>query len=307
MGYSCHNPKELKDAILRRLGAPIIQIEVTQDHVFDCIQRAIELYGDYHYDGVNKTYMAVSLTAEQAEQGLIKMQNSENVFAVTKIVRTSNGCLGEFGGATFSWFTDFVNGLAGSRGMVNQYGPMSGIGGMGYYTQLMGYMNQMRDILQPLPEYWFNSTTGDLRIFGNFTEGQVIILEAYVKSYVNLDQSNARVGSYGFTAGSSACGSPPTALEIYEDPFRRMTSQFKVGHSGDYLEQNVYNVRWVKDYATSLVKEVWGSILAKHQGMQLPGGVTVDGLRLIQEAREEIETLRDELYGLEEPLPILMG
>ena len=55
-GYVTNNPRELKDAILRRLGAPVINVEVTEDQIYDCIQRALELYGEYHFDGVNKGY-----------------------------------------------------------------------------------------------------------------------------------------------------------------------------------------------------------------------------------------------------------
>lgn len=311
MGYTCNNPKELKDATLRRLGAPVINVEVTTEQIYDCIQRAIELYGEYHYEGLNKSYMVVTLTAEQARDGLVTLPHSHSVFAVTKMLRYSKGCLGTFGGTTYSWFTDFINGMAGGMGNVNSYGPMAGIGGMGVYTQLMGYMNMLQDVLSPIPDYWFNSTNGQLRLFGNFSEGQTVIMEVYVKSFIALDSSRAVAGANGFTAGvAGGCyGSGQVSdLDIYNDPFRKMTKDFRAGSSdGEYMDQNVYNVRWVKDYTASLVKQLNGTILAKHQGMQLPGGVTVDGTRLLQEAQLEIETLRDELYGLEEPLGIMMG
>ena len=45
MSYNTYNPKTLKDAILRRLGAPVINVEVTEDQIYDCIQRALELNG----------------------------------------------------------------------------------------------------------------------------------------------------------------------------------------------------------------------------------------------------------------------
>ena len=38
---TARNPKELKDVILRRLGAPIINVELTEDMIYDCIQREI--------------------------------------------------------------------------------------------------------------------------------------------------------------------------------------------------------------------------------------------------------------------------
>lgn len=63
----------------------------------------------------------------------------------------------------------------------------------------------------------------------------------------------------------------------------------------------------MKDYATALAKELNGQILARHQGMMLPGGVIIDGQRLIEEARLEKEALREELYLLDPPFGILVG
>ncbi|AFQ22637.1 T4-like phage head completion, neckhetero-dimeric protein [Stenotrophomonas phage IME13] len=79
MSYTTNNPLELKDAILRRLGAPIVHVEVTEQQVFDCISRALELYGEYHYDGFHKTYATVVLTEEQAKTGVISFAGG-NVF-----------------------------------------------------------------------------------------------------------------------------------------------------------------------------------------------------------------------------------
>lgn len=305
MGYTCNNPKELKDAVLRRLGAPVINVEVTEGQIYDCIQRSIELYGEYHYDALNKNYMAITLTEEQAKSGLVLLNSYQSVFAVTKIVRTSNlGQLGQFGGTTMTWMSDFINGLA--SGQCNSFSAMGD--GMSMYVSLSSYMNMIQDIVDPIKDYSYNGNTGQLKIFGNLTEGETIIIEVYVKSYVDLDASIARAGSKGFTAGSVSGFSMVTESDIYDDPYRQMTARHTAGGcNNDYLEQNVYNVRWVKDYTAALVKEVNGQILARHQGMQLPGGVTVDGLRLIEEAKLEIETLRDELYLLEEPLAIIMG
>lgn len=56
-GYNSQNPKELKDVILRRLGAPIINVELTPDQIYDCIQRALELYGEYHLMDLTKVFM----------------------------------------------------------------------------------------------------------------------------------------------------------------------------------------------------------------------------------------------------------
>lgn len=308
MGYTCNNPKDLKDVILRRLGAPVINVEVTTEQIYDCIQRSMELYGEYHYDGLNKAYFIITMTEEQAKSGLIQLNENNSVFAVTKILRYTRGCLTGFGGTTYSWFSDFVHGLSGAGGAGRCHGFGPSIGGLSMYSSVMSYWNMLQDILNPIPDYTYNSTNGQLKVFGSFSEGHTLVIEVYVKSFVDLDRSTVSAGAYGLTAGHSCGMGNVTPNDIYENPYSEMATKFKAGCQPDtYLNQNVYNVRWIKDYSTSLVKELNGSILAKHQGLQLPGGVTVDGIRLIEEARQEIETLRDELYGLEEPLGIIMG
>lgn len=69
----------------------------------------------------------------------------------------------------------------------------------------------------------------------------------------------------------------------------------------------VYNEPWLKHYLTALLKQQWGVNLKKFQGMQLPGGITVDGDSLYKEAREEIAELENELLTKQAPLDFFMG
>ena len=48
---------------------------------------------------------------------------------------------------------------------------------------------------------------------------------------------------------------------------------------------------WLKRYATALIKKQWATNIKKFSGLQLPGGVTLDGDKLYQEASEEIAEL----------------
>ena len=61
------------------------------------------------------------------------------------------------------------------------------------------------------------------------------------------------------------------------------------------LDPNVYtdvwNDRWLKRYATALIKKQWGENLSKYEGIAMPGGVTFNGSRILDEANQEIEQL----------------
>ena len=74
-------------------------------------------------------------------------------------------------------------------------------------------------------------------------------------------------------------------------------------------ETNVkmYNEPWLKHYLSALIKRQWGINMKKFDGMQLPGGVTVDGKGLYQEAVEEIKDLETDLMNKSAPLDFMMG
>lgn len=301
-----YTPHELKDLILRRLGAPIVNVEVTEQQVYECIDRALELFGEYHYNGVNKTYIALYVgDDEKYKTGVFDLAN-ENIFAITKIVRTNtNSSITTMdGSATYPWVSDFILGMtsfSGGGSCSKSFGPNAYGADLSYYTMLNQYWGMLQTALNPVPDFWYNDTTGQLKVIGNYKKDDLIIVEAYVKSYIPATASIGAYAGYGHAGGENSW----SVSDAYDNPGRQIGG-VRAGETSS-LKQGSYNNRWVKDYATALVKELNGSILAKHQGMQLPGGVTVDGIRLIEEARLEKERLREELDLLDPPVGILIG
>ena len=71
---------------------------------------------------------------------------------------------------------------------------------------------------------------------------------------------------------------------------------------------DVWNDRFLKKYATALIKLQWGNNLSKFAGIQMPGGVTLDGVTIKQEAEQEIQKLEEEMYDMNAlPNEIMMG
>lgn len=60
---------------------------------------------------------------------------------------------------------------------------------------------------------------------------------------------------------------------------------------------DVYNDMFLKQYATALIKKQWGSNLKKFEGVQMPGGVTLNGQKIYDEAVEEIDKLKQEVQS----------
>lgn len=69
----------------------------------------------------------------------------------------------------------------------------------------------------------------------------------------------------------------------------------------------MWNEPWLKHYTTALFKKQWGTNLKKFQGLQLPGGVTIDGDSIYKEGKEEQEALEQDLLNKSAPLEFFMG
>jgi hypothetical protein len=58
---------------------------------------------------------------------------------------------------------------------------------------------------------------------------------------------------------------------------------------------DVWNERFLKKYATALIKRQWGENMKKFGGIQMPGGVTLNGKEIYDEAVEEISRIEEDL------------
>ena len=71
---------------------------------------------------------------------------------------------------------------------------------------------------------------------------------------------------------------------------------------------DVYNDMFLKKYATALIKKQWGANLIKFQGVQMLGGVQMNGEIIYQQADEEIKLLEEQmLNGFGLPADMMIG
>jgi hypothetical protein len=70
----------------------------------------------------------------------------------------------------------------------------------------------------------------------------------------------------------------------------------------------VYNDRMLKKLATALIKRQWGNNMKKFGGMQLPGGIIMNGQQVFDEAILEITQIEQQIRAeYEEPPMFLVG
>jgi len=89
--------------------------------------------------------------------------------------------------------------------------------------------------------------------------------------------------------------------------------------AGQYLLFDVYTAldpatsprlwddRLFKEYTIALFKKQWGTNVKKYQGIQLPGGVTIDGQSLYEEGKAEQAEIEDKIMSQLSPLEFFMG
>ena len=86
---------QFKEWCLRKLGKPVIEINVDQDQIDDRVDEALSYYWDYHFDGTEKTYLKHQVTEEDKANKYITVP--ENIIGVISIfdlstnIATSSG------------------------------------------------------------------------------------------------------------------------------------------------------------------------------------------------------------------------
>ena len=66
---------------------------------------------------------------------------------------------------------------------------------------------------------------------------------------------------------------------------------------------DIWGDMFLKRYNTALMKKQWGQNLIKFEGMQLPGGVTMNGRQMYDDAQTELDTISEQM-SLRYELPV---
>lgn len=83
-----------KENCLRRLGKPVIEINVDDDQVEDRIDEALRYFWDYHFDGADKIYYKYEITDNDKTNKYITMPDNiigvVNLFPIGQSLNTNN-------------------------------------------------------------------------------------------------------------------------------------------------------------------------------------------------------------------------
>ena len=79
--------EELVDYALRRLGAPVLEINLADEQIEDLLDDAIQFFQERHFDGVEEMYLKHEFTQEEIDRG--KVTPGSTGISTSSIVRTS--------------------------------------------------------------------------------------------------------------------------------------------------------------------------------------------------------------------------
>lgn len=225
---------EFKEYCLRKLGKPVIEINVDDDQVEDRIDESLRYYWDYHFDGSEKTYYAHEVTSSDISNKYITLPENiigaVSVFPIGQSLNTMNLFNIRYQIALNDLYT------LTTQSMIP-------------YVMAMQHIQFLEEVLVGKKPIRYNRHKDRLHIdidWSTVTEGEYIVVEAY------------------------QIVDPDTFTDAWAD-------------------------RWLALYATAQIKYQWGTNLTKFTGMVLPGGVQFNGEKIMDDAKNEIESLEQEM------------
>jgi hypothetical protein len=85
---------QFKEYCLRKLGKPVIEINVDEDQVEDRVTDAIKYYWDYHFDGTEKVYYKYKLQSADIANKFVTVPDNiigiVNLFPIGQALNTNN-------------------------------------------------------------------------------------------------------------------------------------------------------------------------------------------------------------------------
>jgi len=294
--------QDLIDYCLRALGHPVLEINLDDDQIDDRLDEAFEFYREFHYDSVELVYYKALVTASVLQvtgvnagsftigETITGSTSGTTTTVTAKIsanrvkVNSTNGTFkaGETLTGSISGTTTTVSSFTAGN-LDNKYFTLDdSIIGVNRILQLSSRSNSsgMFDVryqlllnnIQSLTNtdiIYYSQLKTQLQLINDLMTGQKPIQfnRHMHKLFVDFDwQNDVAEGDY-VIAECYKILDPDSYVSVYDDYF-------------------------LKRYAVSLFKRQWGVNLKKFEGVQLPGGVTLNGQKIFDEAQEELTALR---------------
>ena len=257
----------LIDYCFRRLGAPVLEINVDDDQVDDLVDDAIQFYNERHFDGVERMYLKYQITQDDINRGKAGGAGGVGI-ATTSATSTIVGTATTFNFYENSNYLQVPDSVVGVE-KIFKFDTSSISGGM-FSIKYQLFLNDLYYFNSvELLQYSMTKTYLEDIDFLLTTDKQIRFNKRQDRLYLDFDWSAQKKDTY-------------LVIDCYRalDP-----ANFN----------QVYNDSFVKQYLTALIKRQWGQNLIKFRGVKLPGGIELNGREIYEDAEREIDTLRSRM------------
>lgn len=302
-----------KEYCLRKLGKPVIEINVDDDQVDDRIDESLRYYWDYHFDGSERIYYKYQIVGNEGTSSVktITINNGGTGYSNNDTLSISQGS-----GAVASLVT-YANGTI-SNVVLSSYGSSySSTANVTISTSTGSSANlsvNLGDNSIILPE----NIIGAVRIFPigdpvSSSDGlfniryQIALNDLYTLTSVSM-VPYYMVMQHLSLIQEIIVGQQPIRYNRHRNKLY-VDMEWSKMKAGDYLLVEAYEIvnpdtytdawgdRWLQEYATQKIKYQWGTNLTKFTGLQLPGGVAFNGEKILNDAQAAIEKLEMEMIN----------
>ena len=146
----------LIDYCKRRLGDPVIEVNVDEDQLEDRVDEALQYYQEFHSDATLRTYLKHQVTATDVSNEYIPI--SSNIIFVSKLFPVSS---------SFSSSVNFFD-IKYQMRLIDLADLQRYAGDLAYYEQMQQYLSLLDMKLNGHPQVQFSRRENRLYIFGDF-------------------------------------------------------------------------------------------------------------------------------------------
>jgi hypothetical protein len=268
--------QELVDYCLRKLGYPVLEINIADEQIDDLVDDALQFFYERHFDGVIQNYLKYRITQDDIDRGKGKVGITTSIGS-----ETINGIQTQYDFKENSNYLPIPPNVIGVNKIFKFEGANSISSGM-FSVKYQLFLNDFYywGNLELLTYSMIKTKLEDIDFLLN-TNKQIRFNKRQDRLYLDIDWNSVKEDQW-------------LIIDCYQimDP-------------NSYSE--VWNDSFLKPYLTALMKRQWGyNISNKFRGLKLPGGVELDGRTLVEDAQREIDSLMDKMSSTYELPPLDM-
>ena len=258
---------ELKEYALRRLGKPVLEVNVSDDQCDDAIDYTLQKFQQFHYDGAERVYLKHKVTQADLDRNAATndTQTTSTAGNSTWLERNSYIEIPQHILSVEGLFSFTDKGTANMFDIryqmrLNDLYDFTSTQFYHYYM-IQQHLGSIDFLLEGLKPTRYQAVQDRLYLDMDWTTDVQLDTYIVIKAWRAID--------------------PATWTEIYDQ-------------------------MWVKDYAAAKIKKQWGTNMTKFQNVQMPGGVTLNGEMIYNDAVQELKDLDEQLRTEWETPPLDM-